>query len=114
MSFKTGQKVVCIRKKPWTWDNDAEDATTGPSYKEEVTVHKPEENGLIYIKEYLYDANATTRDKSCTFTSIYFRAIEDNYATDTLKDIRILQLEDEIKELRELHKLEPMTNERRK
>ena len=38
--------------------------------------------------------------------------VEDsNYAEETLKDIRILQLEQENKELRELTQMEPLTND---
>lgn len=40
-----------------------------------------------------------------------FAPLESTYATETLKDIRILQLEDEILELRELKKLEPLKQE---
>ena len=53
-------------------------------------------------------------DEVSYFSQTRFKPLkeDDNYAAETLKDIRILQLEEENKELRELTKLQPLKSER--
>ena len=113
--FKTGQKVVCI-------DNSGHHPLEMPLIKGDIyTVMGFHCCPKCNIPSIIVNEIPDIRNMHCdcglreemvaNFKSERFRGLKEdsNYATETLKDIRILQLEEQLSELKKLTELEPLS-----
>ena len=96
MNFKAGQKVVCIAGGAWEHIGGKPGNYSGPQ-KDEICTISEIKTGFEIKTGYKF---LTFKEHNTAFYDpAYFRSLQDNFAEETTKEIRIQQLEHRVEEL---------------